>query len=94
MNIERAKQEAADAWHAFNSAEENRDYLLGYYQAKLNTLESLGATFASGELDSEGRYEFMVVPTFGKCTSCDSITSEDGYWRKHKPECSVDFPSS
>ncbi len=96
MNIENAKQQAADAWNSFQLANENRQYLMGYFQAKLNTFEAMGCQFADGELDSLGRYEFLHVTVNrpeAKCEKCGASPDASRLWVKHTAGCDVSFPS-
>lgn len=92
MTIEQITQEAADAWHRFDSATDNREYLLGYYQAKLNTLESMGGGFGAKELDLPFRFEYLFVSHNRHCPECGSRPSE--LWIYHDKDCTVVFPSS
>lgn len=96
MNIEKAKQQAADAWNSFQIANQNRQYLMGYFQAKLNTFVELGGHFSDGELDSFGRYEFLHIPVNrpeAKCEKCGAIPDASRLWVKHTAGCDVEFPS-
>lgn len=95
MSIELARQQAADAWHAYDYEVDikKREYRLGFYQAKLDTLLSVfgGDEFTSEELTGPARYEYLHVATDRPCPVCKSKPS--GLWIRHDFDCPAEFPS-